>query len=58
MSDFWFAILLVLGAYIGGVAIGVAVVSDNYDRGYCAALGGECLTAGTCNVNGQVVEVK
>ena len=59
MEEFGSGILT--GTFLGllfGALFGFIIMGGNYDNGYCNALGGSRISAGICNVNGKVVEVK
>jgi hypothetical protein len=48
---------MVVGILVG-CACTFAIMQNNYDNGYCEALGGTRINTSICNVNGKVVEVK
>ena len=54
--------LLVIGFIGAGVALLALIVSaslsaDDYEEGYCDALGGAVLNSTTCDVEGRVVKI-
>jgi hypothetical protein len=41
-----------------GIVCTFAASQNNYDNGYCTALGGTRINTGICNVDGKVVTIK
>lgn len=65
MKNFWYALVTILIFTVGMILATIFIIDpmknarehETWGQGYCAALGGEWLTAEVCNVDGKVVPI-